>query len=93
MKYTLKTIKKTKVYQANIEAVRAVFPGHEEDFARELMIAANSLKERGLIFRASEPRLVAAFGWVHTPQGDAPWWELNRHLERFKRDKEQNKND
>lgn len=72
MKYTLKTIKKTKVYQANIEAVRAVFPGHEEDFARELMIAANSAPR----FLEYENLLISAFTWGGTPQGHDAWSAL-----------------
>lgn len=40
-KYTLKTIKQTKCYKANIDAIKAIYPDHVEDFARELMIAAN----------------------------------------------------
>lgn len=71
-RYTLKTIKKTKVYQANIEAVRAMFPGHEEDFARELMIAADSAPR----FHKDENLIIRAFIWSATPQGSNAWSAL-----------------
>lgn len=70
-RYTLKTIKKTKVYQANIEAVRAIYPGHEEDFARELMVAANAAE---VFF--DHVSLEFAFKWAKAPQGFLPWIKL-----------------
>lgn len=87
MKYTLKTIKQTKTYQANVEAVRAVFPGHEKDFARELMIAANSAPN----FMDDDEALNGAFVWKEAPQGHDSWSTLFWAIYDFK--KEQNKND
>ena len=85
-RYTLKTIKQTTLYKANIEAVRAVFPGHEEDFARELMIAANSAPNF-----LDDEALNGAFVWKETPQGRDSWSTLFWAICDFK--KEQNKND
>lgn len=87
MKYTLKTIKKTECYKANIEAVRAVFPGHEEDFARELMIAVNNAST----FLDDDEALNGAFIWKETPQGHNSWSTLFWAIYAF--EKEQNKND
>ncbi|CAB4163671.1 CUE domain containing protein [uncultured Caudovirales phage] len=93
MKYTLKTIKKTKCYKANVEAVRAMFPGHEEDFARELMIAANN---NGGGWRDNE-YVSGAFYWHLSPQGYAPWEKLTTVISIYAQltriNKEQNKND
>lgn len=83
-RYTLKTIKKTKVYQANIEAVRAIYPGPEEDFARELMAAANHLIRSGGRFLQDENRLIGAFVWSATPQGNAAWASLYWAIHAYK---------
>lgn len=66
-KYTLKTIKQTKCYKANIDAIKAIYPDHVEDFARELMIAANSINFLSLKF------IDECFIWKTSPQGHQPW--------------------
>lgn len=73
-KYTLKTIKQTAVYQANIEAVKAIYPGHEEDFARELVRAANSTEA---IFKPLETSIFNSFLWHETPQGYNYWQKID----------------
>jgi len=78
--YNLETIKQTAVYQANIEAVKAFYPGHEEDFARELMVAANSTKVK---FSPHDSRIIGIFCWADTPQGHDYWCELNRQIKSY----------
>lgn len=82
-KYTLRTIKRTTIYRANVEAVRAIWPEHVEDFARELKVAANHLISNGGNFRAENGSLICAFGWMHTPQGADRWADLNIALDRY----------
>jgi hypothetical protein len=86
-RYTLKTIKKTKCYQANVEAVRAIYPGHEDDFARELMIAANAVR----LFNAEGDLLVSLFKWNDSPQGHDAWETLYWAICKY--NTEQTKND
>lgn len=76
-KYTMITIKKTAVYKANIEAVRAIYPGREKDFARELKIAANSPT---INFKSNDSRIIGVFCWANTPQGHDCWGELHNQI-------------
>jgi hypothetical protein len=86
-RYTLKTIKKTKCYQANIEAVRAIYPGHEDDFARELMIAANEASADW----SDHSGITFAFLFHKTPQDSKPWVDLVKAIRKY--NTEQTKND
>lgn len=74
--YTIKTIKKTKVYLANVKKVRKIWPDHVEDFAHELMVAANSFDECQYKFSHDEPCIGGAFIFAETPQGGAAWWSF-----------------
>lgn len=78
MKYTIAAIKKTEVYKANIAAISAIYPGHEEDFARELMIAANSPCDF-----TGWPMISEAFKWVRTPQGDTAWRKICHEIYKY----------
>ena len=78
MKHTITSIKKTKVYNANIAAISAIYPGHEEDFAWELMIVANSPCPF-----YDQPRISAAFLWELTPQSHVAWGKLNGEILKY----------
>lgn len=78
--YTIKSIRKTAVYKANIAAVKAIYPGHALDFARELKTAANSPKVK---FKPYDSRIIGIFSWGYTPQGYDCWRELHRQIKSY----------
>lgn len=78
--YTIKTIKKTKVYLANVKKVRKIWPDHVEDFAEELMVAANWLEDSVFKFNRDTPSILGAFVWKETPQGREPWFNIYQAL-------------
>jgi len=75
--YTLKTIKQTKCYKGNIAAIKVLYPDHVEDFARELMVAAN----HEYIFD-DHVDIQSAFYWAVSPQGHDAWCELYYSIKR-----------
>lgn len=88
-KYTLKSIKQTPVYKANIDAVRAIYPAHAEDFARELMIAFNYIYMSNKdTFMSLATNIRHSFLWVVSPQGEAPWRLLCYEIEGYKKKNE-----
>lgn len=78
-KYTLKTIKDTAIYKANIKAVAAIYPGHEEDFAHELLAVANS----NLCMNPDAKTIATAFHWESAPQGHNCWSDLYHEIFRY----------
>ena len=86
-KYTIEEIKKTNVYKSNIEAVNAIYPGHGKDFARELMVAANSIDRVELHCTS----ISGSFSWDYSPQSYLPWQKLHQEIRNFNRNKSVNK--
>ena len=78
-KYTIKSIKKTNVYKSNIEAVNAIYPGHGNDFARELMIVANGIDRVELNCTS----IASSFTWHYSPQLYLPWCQLHQKIRNF----------
>ena len=72
-KYTIEEIKKTNVYKSNIEAVKAIYPRRGEDFAYELMVAANSAGTNNSSCSLNDACLCFAFFWEDTYQGYGSW--------------------
>jgi len=79
-KYTLKTIKQTICYKANIEVIKVIYPNHWKLFAQELMIAAN---ERKTHFDDLDD-IHSAFYWKGSPQGHDAWSKLDDEIYRSK---------
>jgi hypothetical protein len=78
-KYTLKTIKQTKCYKANIDAIRAIYPDHVKDFARELMVGFNTAASV-----VNDESIIGVFFWSSTAQGHDPWKNLYLTIKRWK---------
>ena len=94
-KYTIKSIKNTNVYKSNIAAVNAIYPGHGEDFARELMIAANSIRRIDLnCIRRIDLNcisIVGVFLWHLAPQSYMPWRKIYTEIRNFNNNNSVNK--
>ena len=82
-KYTIKSIKKTNVYKSNIEAVNAIYPRHGQDFARELMIVANSIDR----VKLNAVSIAGAFSWDLAPQSYLPWQKIYTEIKNFNNNK------
>lgn len=79
-KYTLKSIKETVCYKANIEDIKAIYPDHWHLFANELMMAAN----RDASDWEDSETITETFTWWSSPQGSHPWNYLNFVLVRYR---------
>jgi hypothetical protein len=76
---TLEQIKVSKVYLNNLPAIRKLYPGMEDEFAKQLQIASVDQ----LSFSLNSFSIVGAFRWKDSPQGLKPWQTLYEKLEGF----------
>lgn len=80
-KYTLAQIKKLPVYKHNIKAIRALYPDHVKDYARELRRAFSS--SLTIMVSQKDKDLYYVFSWRSSPQGHDAWATLHRQIYRY----------